>query len=327
MRPQDPVGPPTVTARVAAILLAIAVQPQLSVTEIAGVVRLPLSTTHRLLSALVTGRVVRRTAQARYELRLDGTRPGHNPCTLPGDISTLITDLADVTGLRVRFGVWHERGVSALSQPSGRRHGEVWPPRRPAPPRRGGRGAAAQRKELLPVHATALGRAMLAFAPDHEVRRVLARPLTGYTDCTMTTAAALKAALATTRSRGMAVTIWEFRVDEWALAVPVFGRDRVIASLEISGTGPFSEVGSMVPTLQYAARTLGRNLSQHPDLLPTGTGRTPLRWLIDPTSLATDDQESQEITSLTPTGGTVPHLRRPGGAAPAAAVPPLGYPR
>jgi DNA-binding IclR family transcriptional regulator len=278
MRPQDPTGPPTVTARVAAILLAIAAHPQLSVTEVAGVVRLPLSTTHRLLSGLVTYRVLERNAQARYELRLDGTRRGHNPSMLRADILAMIADLAEVTGSRVRFGVWHERGMSALTQPGGRQH-----------------GAVSQEKELLPVHATALGKAMLAFAPDQEVRRVLTRPLSRYTHCTPTTADALKKALATTRSHGIAVTMCEFRVDEWALAVPVFARNCVIASLEISGTGSLADVKSMAPTLQFATRTLGRGLAEHAVWLPTGTGRHPLRWPIDPTSLALDDEDPRDV--------------------------------
>jgi Bacterial transcriptional regulator len=204
---------------------------------------------------------------------------------LQADITAMVTDLAEVTGSRVRFGVWHERGVSALTHPGGRR-----------------RGVASLGTELLPAHATALGKAMLAFAPASEVRRVLGRSLTRYTSRTLTTPDALRRALATTRARGRAVAMREFGVDEWALAVPVFARNALIASLEVSGTDSLSELKSLTPALQYGARALGRGLAEHPIWLPTGTGRTPLRWPIDLMSLAADDEEAQ-VTLIAAVGG------------------------
>jgi len=42
--------------------------------------------------------------------------------------------------------------------------------------------------------------------------------------------------------------------------------------------------------LQYAARALGRRLGEYPEMLPTGTGPTPLQWPIDPTVPEQDDR-------------------------------------
>jgi DNA-binding IclR family transcriptional regulator len=274
--PHRPVGPSTVTARVAAIVLAIAARPGPSVTELAHTVRLPVSTTRRLLSGLVTARLVERTAHRRYELTLDSRRLRPGPSTLRAHITPTVADLAEVTKSRVRFGVWHERGVSHLDRAGARRY-----------------GAGLPGDKLLPIHATALGKALLAFAPDREVHRVLARPLSAYTNRTLTTPEALRDALASTRARGIAVAMREFRADEWGLGVPVFGPTGVIASLEISGTGLLSDVKSLAPALRYAALELGRRLSEYPAWLPRGTGRAPLRWPVDPTSFSADDDECQ----------------------------------
>ena len=56
------------TARVAAIVLAVAARTHPSMTEVARTVGLPVSTTDRLLSGLVAGRLVERTMQGRYLL-------------------------------------------------------------------------------------------------------------------------------------------------------------------------------------------------------------------------------------------------------------------
>ena len=58
IEPLSSAGPTNVAARVAAIVLTIAARPCLSGTELAQVVRLPRSTTHRLLATLVDEGVV-----------------------------------------------------------------------------------------------------------------------------------------------------------------------------------------------------------------------------------------------------------------------------
>jgi len=60
---------------VAAIVLAIAAQPRLTVTEVAHLVRLPVSTTSRLLAALTASRLVERTAHGHHQLTLKDSRP------------------------------------------------------------------------------------------------------------------------------------------------------------------------------------------------------------------------------------------------------------
>jgi len=54
----------------------------------------------------------------------------------------------------------------------------------------------------VPLHATSTGKALLAFLPPAELRRVLPSALHGFTDTTITAAMALDAELVATRSRG-----------------------------------------------------------------------------------------------------------------------------
>jgi IclR family transcriptional regulator, acetate operon repressor len=292
--PPESVPPHNVVARVAAIVLAIAVQRPSSQTELARLVRLPLSTTHRLLTALVTGGLVERSVHGHYELTLDGTRTVCDLTRLRKHITSAITDLAEVTRSRVRFGVLHGHEVSCVEQSLG-------PRARTGPPEVG----------VLPVHATALGKALLAFAPEREIRRVLARQLHSYTDRTITTVDALAKTLGATRSCGMAVTIRELPADDWAVAVPLFGPNGVVASLEISGAGALPPLKTSAPVLRYAATALGRRLAEHPQLLPTGIGPTPLRWQIDPTSYPStlDDNDSHSISTAMSNTREMPHQR------------------
>ena len=88
------------------------------------------------------------------------------------------------------------------------------------------------------------------------------------------------------RARGVAVVRGEWRADESAVAVPVFGPAGVVAALELTGrafplaavaAGPFP-LAAAAPALVVAARALGRRLADDPVALPSGTGPEPLRW-------------------------------------------------
>jgi IclR family acetate operon transcriptional repressor len=94
----------------------------------------------------------------------------------------------------------------------------------------------------LPVHATSLGKVLLAFSPPDETETVLSRldykPLTAQT---IADAAGLRAALERVREQGYALDLGELRPDVSCIAVPV--RDasgRVRAA--ISMTAPAAEL-------------------------------------------------------------------------------------
>ncbi len=78
--------------------------------------------------------------------------------------------------------------------------------------------------EMLPLHATSSGYAILAFSEAAFVDSYLAQPLTSYTDLTVTDPAALRAIIETTRRNGIAECDQGFEKDVYTLAVPIFDR-------------------------------------------------------------------------------------------------------
>ncbi len=77
-------------------------------------------------------------------------------------------------------------------------------------------------KGVLPSHATASGKVMLAFRPEPEVRKIYEfMPLTTYTPRTIHDIGALEVHLRSIRSRGFAVNEREFMDDRICIAVPI----------------------------------------------------------------------------------------------------------
>jgi DNA-binding IclR family transcriptional regulator len=106
---------------------------------------------------------------------------------------------------------------------------------------------AVGRGELMPLNASAAGKAVLAFLPQRERDEILADlPLTKYTERTITDAAGLARELEKIRRSGVAYNIQEFHNGINALAVPVFGSGgRVIGSIAAVGTSVDMDRGQM----------------------------------------------------------------------------------
>lgn len=87
---------------------------------------------------------------------------------------------------------------------------------------------------LLPAHATALGKALLAYSAGQ--RALLPSPLPAYTNKTMTDRLCLLDELARVRERGYAVEFCEHISDQAGIAVPVHGYGGlVVAAVAIQG--------------------------------------------------------------------------------------------
>ncbi|MFJ6900679.1 IclR family transcriptional regulator [Streptomyces hokutonensis] len=92
-----------------------------------------------------------------------------------------------------------------------------------------------ERGEVLPVNAGAAALALLAWAPSTEVDEILSRPLTSFTEATLTEPAALRARLAEIRERGVAIGRGELDPDVLGVAAPVRRSDgTVVAALSIA---------------------------------------------------------------------------------------------
>lgn len=117
-----------------------------------------------------------------------------------------------------------------------------------------------------PLHATAAGKALLAFASEDRRQAALAAPLVRFTDRTVVDPRELEVELEQVRDRGYALCELEHRVDRCSIAVPVRrGGDEAVASLAMAG--PSGRLGrprmlAAVPALEAAAAHIGGELSR-----------------------------------------------------------------
>ena len=95
---------------------------------------------------------------------------------------------------------------------------------------------AVGRGELLPLHASAAGKAVLAFLPQKDRTRILEEELRPYTDATITEPARLAEHLSEIRRSGVSYNVQEFHKAINALATPLFGDGkRIIGSIALVG--------------------------------------------------------------------------------------------
>jgi len=195
-----------------------------TLTEIAERLGVPKGSAHRLLSTL--------TARGYVTARSNGTLRGgftlgprllalaarsHGRLDLAQAARGPLERLAAITGegcqLSVRAG---DRALCLVRVPA---------PAHPEVALMGGVGAS------FPLHAVAVGKALLAFAPEAERAAYLSGgTLTAFTEYTLAEPEALARELAAIRASGIARDEQEYKRGLRALAAPVFGADRKIAA-------------------------------------------------------------------------------------------------
>lgn len=130
----------------------------------------------------------------------------------------------------------------------------------------------------FPIHATSLGKVLLAFQGDDAIEAYLgSASLTRFTENTLTDPAALRARLAETRANGFDSALDELDYGIVSVAVPVFDKDRHVTcaincSTTTSRISQDELVRARVPLLQQAARDIRAALLKHPYLAHSLTG-------------------------------------------------------
>jgi DNA-binding IclR family transcriptional regulator len=192
------------------VLTALQGARRMSLSELSARLDLAPSTTHGIVRTLVEhGMVVQEHGSSRYQLGPAVLRLGNvylDTLELRSKAIPWAEDLARRTRLAVRTGVLLLDDVVII-------HHEARP------------DGSRQMPEVgivIPVHASALGKAMLAFLPDDEERVVGSGPLRSMTGETITSARGLREQLAEVRSTGIAVEQDEAVLGEGSLASPVF---------------------------------------------------------------------------------------------------------
>ena len=258
--------PRSALSRITAILSTFLTAPSRSVTEMARLTGLPVSTTHRIAVDLASWQLLHRTSDGRYRVgiilqQLGGDARSTPVLTVRGP--RVVTDLCEATRRRARLGVLAGGRVTYIEKRVGA--DPVTPFGHPA---------------TLPAHATALGKALLAFAPGKAVTGVVTH-LTAYTPHTLHTAERLRRALGIVRITGNAVAHQELVLGESAVAVPVFGcGGEAMAALEVELHDVRADLELCKAALTVAARGLSRELAVDHDrvdrhrlrLLPASAG-------------------------------------------------------
>jgi len=239
---------PSVTSRVLAILAAFDEHhPRLTLTELAQAADLPVSTAHRLVGELQAWDAVERDADGRYVVgrrlwKLGTLAPVARElreASLPA-----MQDLYEATHENVQIAV--REGATALYVE--RIHGTSSVPvlSRPGVP--------------LPLHATGVGKVLLAYAPREVVEECVEnlKPITRYT---ITERGRMLRELASVRRLGYARTVEEMGYGTCSLAVPVLGPgDEVVASLALVTRTVRQDLVKFVPALQVAAASITRRM-------------------------------------------------------------------
>jgi IclR family acetate operon transcriptional repressor len=115
----------------------------------------------------------------------------------------------------------------------------------------------------LPAHATALGKALLAFAPPSQLRAVLAQGLTQYTPRTVTRPERLQWGLQSIRVTRIAMCDRELHPDWCAVAAPVIGAGgEAVAAIELQVRGLALDVPMVKAPLVVASACFSRELLQ-----------------------------------------------------------------
>jgi DNA-binding IclR family transcriptional regulator len=246
-----------VTSKALSLLDAFtAARPVLSLNQLAEITGLPLSTAHRLASELVAWGGLERAGTVGYRIGLrlweigslaprgEGLRSAALPMMQNLYQATLANvHLAVLDGTQALY-IEKINGPNALRVQS----------------RRGGR---------LPLHATGVGKVLLAFGPDRLVEDVIAAGLTRYTARTIVTPGRLHRNLTQVRETRLAYAYEELTVGSLTVAAPIVGPDEsVVAALDVVLHTTRSDARRLGPAVRTAAISISRALRAAPDVGP-----------------------------------------------------------
>lgn len=164
------------------------------------------------------------------------------------------------------------------------RQGDLLSPICSADTPRSGITVSIDEAEILPLHATSSGYALLAFSDGGFVDTYLSKPLISFTPWTVTDPAALRKIIDTTRRSGIAECDQGYEQDVYTLAVPIFDRNRQAAGT-VAIAIPTSRIADpllerardMLKTAcQHMSRAIGGDIAPHLQRIWTPTTYTPV---------------------------------------------------
>ena len=232
----------------------------LSNSELSRRLKVPKSSTSYVLRALEAGGYLRREPGGRYRLGL--ALLSLSSRAMEGlDVRELalpvMQHLVDHSGLTAQLAVLDQGQAVYLAKVDapGFIKMNTWPGRR------------------MNLHATSVGKALLAYLPEDEVARIVEKGLKKWTPHTITVPAKLHADLEHIRRRGYAIDEQESTVGIRCVAAPIFGPPGVAASVGLTGTVTqfhASEIHRFAEMVKDAARRISIQLGWTPARLAAG---------------------------------------------------------
>lgn len=220
----------------------------LGISELAARAGLPKSTVSRLVATLVRQSYLERDGKLIHlGLRLfELGQLAEQPRELRIAALPVMADLRNKTGENVHLAIRDGHDMVCIAMVRGRAPS-------PSTVRTGGR---------LPVHATALGKAALAYALPSDIELVLASGLPACTEETLTDPAALRRQLARIRRGDAAVEVREFDGGVSAAAAVVFAPGGGPAgAVSVSGGADAFDPDQHAPAIRAAAKTIAHRLA------------------------------------------------------------------
>ena len=253
----DQLDDKSVLGRVMRVLTSFDVEDQaVGLPELVRRTNLPKATVHRMVQDLVAARLLARTehgyrlGRGLFEL---GMRAAPERTLLEVAVP-FMQDLFARTNETVHLGVLEGTEVVYLSKIGGHRQART-------PSRIGGR---------MPLYCTAIGKALLAYAPRELVDGVLSGPLERRTPRTVVAPGLLRAQLKRVVAEGVAFEYEESAKGIVCVAAPVFGiDDRPVAAISVTGPAtrfhPDRHVASVRAAASGTASILARSALEPPD--------------------------------------------------------------
>ena len=241
-------GSRSVTTRALTLLSAFdEAHPRLTLSELSRRSGLPLSTAHRLLAELEAHHAVERDGDGSYTVgrwiwQLGTLAPVQRE--LRAVAFAPMQDVYQATHENVHLAVLAANRALYIE----RIHGST------------SVSVATRPGRPLPLHATGVGKVLLAYAPDEVVRTCLEHlnPVTPYT---IVAPERMRRELAAVRRAGYARTVEEMTLGTSAIAVPIFGTDdEVVAALGLVTRSLRRDLVRFVPALRVASATITREL-------------------------------------------------------------------
>lgn len=242
---------PSVTSRVVSVLDSFdAEHPAQTLTQLSRRAGLALTTAHRIVAELQQTTVLTRRSDGRYVIGrklwdlglLAPVNRELREAALPP-----MQDVFDATRENVHLAIRDGSSVLFVERISTRRPANI----------------ITEPGRRLPLHATGVGKVLLAYAPAAVTSRVVA-DLEAYTPHTLADECSLRTELTAVKSRGYAVTVQELSLGLSSVGVPVLGPSGdVVAALGLVVPGVRGDMARLAPVLQVAARAITRQLSPY----------------------------------------------------------------